>query len=79
MIAWGKLNGTVKDLSFKGQNLISLLILIAALGAGAYLIYDPTQSIFVYIILALSLLRDAAQSASLTAARACSVFATCSV
>ena len=56
MIAWGKLNGKIKDLSFTGQNLISLLILIAALAAGTYLIIDPTQAIFVYIILALSLL-----------------------
>ena len=56
MIAWGKLNGKVKDLSFTGQNLISLVILMAALAAGTYLIIDPTQSIFVYIILVLSLL-----------------------
>ncbi|MBS1621500.1 MAG: NAD(P)(+) transhydrogenase (Re/Si-specific) subunit beta [Bacteroidetes bacterium] len=27
MIAWGKLNGTIKDISFKGQHLLNLIIL----------------------------------------------------
>ncbi|HMC98931.1 MAG TPA: NAD(P)(+) transhydrogenase (Re/Si-specific) subunit beta, partial [Ferruginibacter sp.] len=56
MIAWGKLNGSIKDLSFKGQNILNLLILVAALAAGVYLITDHTQTHFVYIVLGLSLL-----------------------
>ena len=55
MIAWGKLNGTVKDFSFTGQNILNLLILAVTLGAGAYLVIDPTQSFLLYTILALAL------------------------
>jgi NAD(P) transhydrogenase subunit beta len=55
MIAWGKLNGSVKDFSFTGQNILNLLILAVTLSAGAYLVYDPTQSILLYAILALAL------------------------
>lgn len=56
MIAWGKLNGTVKDFSFTGQNIINLVILGVALAAGAFLVIDPTQTILLYSILALSLI-----------------------
>jgi len=55
MIAWGKLNGKVKDLSFTGQNILNLMILGLALAAGAYLVIDPTQSFLLYTILILSL------------------------
>jgi NAD(P) transhydrogenase subunit beta len=55
MIAWGKLNGKVKDLSFTGQNILNLLVLAITLAAGAYLVYDPAQHFLVYIILGLSL------------------------
>src|SRR5687767_543551 len=41
MIAWGKLNGKVKDFSFTGQNILNLLLLAVALGAGVYLVIDP--------------------------------------
>ncbi|MEO6404971.1 MAG: NAD(P)(+) transhydrogenase (Re/Si-specific) subunit beta [Ferruginibacter sp.] len=55
MIAWGKLNGKVKDLSFKGQNLISLLILAIAVALGIWLIINPVNSCLIYVILGLSL------------------------
>jgi len=55
MIAWGKLNGKVKDYSFTGQNILNLVILAVALSAGAYLVYDPTQHFLLYGILALAL------------------------
>jgi NAD(P) transhydrogenase subunit beta len=55
MIAWGKLNGKIKDLSFAGQNILNLLMLGVALAAGAYLVYDPTQSFLLYAILGLAL------------------------
>ena len=55
MIAWGKLNGKVKDFSFTGQNILNLLILAVALSAGAYLVYDPTQHFLLYGILSLAL------------------------
>ena len=56
MIAWGKLNGKVKDFSFPGQNILNLLFLAIALGAGACLVIDPTQGYLLYLILVLSLL-----------------------
>lgn len=56
MIAWGKLNGKVKDFSFTGQNILNLVLLAIALGAGAWLVIDPLQGYLLYIILALSLL-----------------------
>jgi H+-translocating NAD(P) transhydrogenase subunit beta len=55
MIAWGKLNGKVKDFSFTGQNILNLIILAVALGGGAYLVSDPAQKYLIYGILTLSL------------------------
>lgn len=55
MIAWGKLNGSIKDLSFTGQNILNLVILAITLGCGAYLVIHPEQSFLVYVILGLSL------------------------
>lgn len=55
MIAWGKLNGRVKDFSFTGQNILNLLILAVAIGAGIYLVIDPTQRLLLYGILVLAL------------------------
>ncbi|HUR65203.1 MAG TPA: NAD(P)(+) transhydrogenase (Re/Si-specific) subunit beta [Chitinophagaceae bacterium] len=58
MIAWGKLNGTVKDFSFKGQHIFNILLLVVILGLAVYLIgWTPANSkIIFYAILALSLL-----------------------
>lgn len=56
MIAWGKLNGKVKDFSFTGQNILNLIILAVALGAGAYLVINPTHHLLLYGILALALI-----------------------
>jgi NAD(P) transhydrogenase subunit beta len=55
MIAWGKLNGKVKDFSFPGQNILNLVLLAIAIGAGAFLVIDPTQSYLLYCILGLAL------------------------
>jgi NAD(P) transhydrogenase subunit beta len=56
MIAWGKLNGKVKDMSFPGQNILNLLILAIAIGAAAYLVISPQHHILLYVILGLSLI-----------------------
>ncbi len=56
MIVWGKLNGKVKDIAFKGQNVLNLIFLAIALGAAGYLVVDPTYHLIFYGILALSLL-----------------------
>ena len=34
MIAWGKLNGKVKDFSFKGQHIFNIVLLLVILGLG---------------------------------------------
>jgi proton-translocating NAD(P)+ transhydrogenase subunit beta len=70
IIAWGKLNGSIKDFTFKGLNILNIFFLIAVLALSVFVIYkisvsvsltpDPTasfsqpQTLF-YIILLLSL------------------------
>jgi NAD(P) transhydrogenase subunit beta len=58
MIAWGKLNGKIKDFSFKGQHIFNLLLLITNLLLAAYIVVGrPEQSPFYfYLIVFLSLL-----------------------
>jgi NAD(P) transhydrogenase subunit beta len=58
LMAAGKLAEwiTTKPVTYKGQNIVSFLLLAIALGIGAYLIYDPTQTIFFPAIIALSLI-----------------------
>jgi NAD(P) transhydrogenase subunit beta len=58
MIAWGKLNGKVKDFSFKGQHIINIVLLLVILGLAIYLVgWLPAEAQFIfYSILALSLL-----------------------
>ena len=57
MIAWGKLNGKVKDFSFKGQHIFNIVLLLIILGLAAYIIgWTPaTARIIFYVIFALSL------------------------
>lgn len=50
MIAWGKLNGRIKDFSFKGQHIVNLLILFIVLLLAIYLIYTSSETInLIYI------------------------------
>ena len=58
MIAWGKLNGKIKDFSFKGQHIFNLLVLLANILLAAYIIIGrPEESPFYfYLIVFLSLL-----------------------
>ena len=58
MIAWGKLNGKVKDFSFKGQHIFNLLILAVILCLAIFIIaLRPEETIIAfYAILILSLL-----------------------
>ena len=55
MVAWGKLNGKVKDMNFPGQNILNLVLLACALGSAAWLVSDPSQGYLIYVILILSL------------------------
>lgn len=56
MIAWGKLNGKIKDFSFTGQNILNLVFLAVALGTAAYLVFNPGHTILIYLIFVLALL-----------------------
>lgn len=58
MIAWGKLNGRVKDFSFNGQHIFNIVLLLIILGLATYLIgwMPENSSIIFYAIFALSLL-----------------------
>lgn len=40
MIAWGKLNGKVKDYTFKGQHVFNILLLLIIVGLGVFLIFN---------------------------------------
>ncbi len=58
MIAWGKLNGKVKDFAFKGQHIINLVILVLNLGLAAFIVLGSPEEtpLFFYAIIALSIL-----------------------
>ncbi len=58
IIAWGKLNGSIKDFSFKGQHIFNLVLLGIILGLAIYLVaFLPAQgAIIFYVLFALSLL-----------------------
>ena len=55
MIAWGKLDGRIKDFSFPGQNIFNLVILFLAFALGVYLISNPEQHFLLYLILIFAL------------------------
>jgi H+-translocating NAD(P) transhydrogenase subunit beta len=58
MIAWGKLNGKVKDFSFKGQHIFNIVLLLIIFSLATYIIgWLPDNSILLfYVTLLLSLL-----------------------
>lgn len=58
MVAWGKLNGSVKDFAFKGQHIVNILILIAIISLSVYLsiFFTGVNSYIFYIILLLAII-----------------------
>jgi NAD(P) transhydrogenase subunit beta len=58
MIAWGKLNGRIKDFAFKGQHIVNILLLILVVGLAVYLIgWFPSQPLLIlYLVFGLALL-----------------------
>lgn len=58
MVAWGKLNGSIKDFSFHGQHILNLLIFASIIALSAYLIIsgDPAAATLFYVILVLSII-----------------------
>jgi NAD(P) transhydrogenase subunit beta len=57
MIAWGKLDGRIKDFAFKGQHIFNLLLLGTLIILTSYMILTLPEdlSLFFHVILALSL------------------------
>ena len=57
-IAFAKLNGTISggSISFKGQHLLNLVVAVAMIGASVMLCIEPTQAIYLYVIVFLGLL-----------------------
>jgi NAD(P) transhydrogenase subunit beta len=57
MIAWGKLNGSIKDFAFKGQHIINIvLLLMTLLLAGHNIINRPDQiELFFFTVVVLAL------------------------
>ncbi|MGB4398204.1 MAG: NAD(P)(+) transhydrogenase (Re/Si-specific) subunit beta [Daejeonella sp.] len=58
MVAWGKLNGSIKDFSFNGQHIVNLIIFAVIIGLSAYLIIsgDPAAASLFYVIFVLSII-----------------------
>ncbi|MFT4024712.1 MAG: NAD(P)(+) transhydrogenase (Re/Si-specific) subunit beta [Flavihumibacter sp.] len=57
MIAWGKLNGKVKDFAFPGQHYINMIVLLAAVGAAGWMLAHAWAGVSLfYTILALSVI-----------------------
>ena len=57
MVAWGKLNGSIKDFSFNGQHILNLFIFAVIIVLSAYLIIsgDPAAATLFYVIFVLSI------------------------
>ncbi len=57
IIAWGKLNGSIKDFSFKGQQVFNIVLFVFAIALSAYLIVNLTADTLplFYVVLVASL------------------------
>lgn len=51
MIAWGKLNGKIKDVSFKGQHIVNLIIFAAVLFFAFFTWFAPAGTALVYFFI----------------------------
>ena len=58
MIAWGKLNGKVKDFDFPGQHMLNNILLLAAIGLSSWIIATEPASApqLIYAVLGMALL-----------------------
>lgn len=58
MIAWGKLDGRLKDFSFKGQHIVNMIFLLTALSLTAFILAAKPEAMALYffVVLILSLL-----------------------
>ncbi|MCA0399158.1 MAG: NAD(P)(+) transhydrogenase (Re/Si-specific) subunit beta [Bacteroidetes bacterium] len=56
MVAWGKLNGKVKDFAFPGQHYINMIVLLAAIAIGGWMLaHNLLSAPLFYTILVLSI------------------------
>ncbi len=58
MVAWGKLDGRVKDFSFPGQHIVNILILLVMVALSIYLVinFSAANAYIFYVILALAVI-----------------------
>ncbi len=58
MIAWGKLNGKIKDIVFPGQHLLNIALLLVILALAVYLVaFAPANPVLIfYAVFAISIL-----------------------
>lgn len=58
MVAWGKLDGRLKDFSFPGQHIVNILILLTIVALSFYLVinFSPANAYLFYMILALAVI-----------------------
>ncbi len=58
MIAWGKLNGRIKDVVFRGQHALNLFFLVVVVGAAVYLMVGPQNiaTVLFYSIVVMALI-----------------------
>jgi NAD(P) transhydrogenase subunit beta len=56
MVAWGKLNGRIKDFSFKGQNIFNIALFLIILCLGFVVVSNPFHNCLFYFILFLAIL-----------------------
>jgi NAD(P) transhydrogenase subunit beta len=56
IIAWGKLNGKIRDYSFRSQQIISMGLMLIILLLGAYVMQDPNRIFAFYLLFAFCLL-----------------------
>lgn len=56
LVAWGKLSEKIsgRPLMFKGQAVVNTAVILAMLVAGGFFIVDPTQPLYLYLIIGLS-------------------------
>lgn len=56
IIAWGKLNGKIRDYAFKGQHLINIFLMVAMVILGGYIVYSGASAspVLFYILFAMA-------------------------
>ncbi len=51
IIAWGKLNGRVKDYSFKGQHIVNMIVLVLTIASAVFAYHSNISNIYLPFIL----------------------------